>query len=79
MSIRDRRIIPTVVWVALQRNPRELTITNCDLYDFDPDEVEDVDPGPPRALREINLANSRISDDDVIKLLSVITYPLLLS
>jgi hypothetical protein len=74
MSIRDRRIVPAAVWVAIERNPRELAITNCDLVDFEPEELEDAEIGSrPRALKEINLSNTRISDADVVKLLSVQT------
>mmetsp|Transcript_37702 Transcript_37702/g.98759 ORF Transcript_37702/g.98759 Transcript_37702/m.98759 type:complete len:427 (-) Transcript_37702:290-1570(-) len=71
MVFSNRRVAPASIFYAINRNPRWLQITNCDLDDFDADErIAIVPPSHPLGLTRLDLSNTLISDDDVIALIS---------
>lgn len=73
ISIHQKRIPPSLVFFAIQRNPRWLSIVNCDMIDFEDGEGDiQVLSNQERdtiMCTRMDLSSTRILDQDVIRLL----------
>lgn len=74
LTISDRRIPPAIIFQVSNRNPRRFKVINCDLVDFDEEEAKiDLMPLVQREVlttTTLELCATRVTDDDVIQLIS---------
>eukprot|EP00041_Stephanoeca_diplocostata_P035470 m.1253535 g.1253535 ORF g.1253535 m.1253535 type:complete len:419 (+) comp24705_c0_seq7:184-1440(+) len=75
IDILQKRIPPSLVFFAIQRNPRWLSIVNCDMIDFEDGEGDiEVLSNQERdsiSCTRLDLSSTRIHDQDVIRLLKM--------
>lgn len=74
MKVSGKLLDPEILFRAIDRNPRNLIIQNCDLEDFDPlvEHVKSTQKRQRRSMlrvQKLNLACTRVSDGTISKLL----------